>query len=229
MNQNIGENAFQPIRSYVLRGRMTPAQRKIYENIKDSPILLPAGTRSFSRVFPEKKDKYIVEIGFGMGKSTALMAERNPRAGYIGIEVHAPGVARLLWEIKNRELENIRIIHGDALPAAQDMIPPESIDGFHIFFPDPWPKKRHHKRRLITADFLRLLASRLKEGGYIYIVTDWEDYAGQIAEALKEVPEFHIPENPEAVCPRRPETAFEKKGRLAGRKITEIYGIKRKK
>jgi tRNA (guanine-N7-)-methyltransferase len=227
----MSEHAPRPscrIRSYVLRGRMTPAQRKTYENLKGSQILVPPYSAGLSEVFPQKMEAYIVEIGFGMGKSTALMAGKNPAAGYIGIEVHAPGVARLLWEIKNRGLENIRIVYGDAFPALRDMIPPDSIDGVHIFFPDPWPKKRHHKRRLLTADFLRLLASRLKTGGYLYIVTDWQDYAGHIAETLNGVPELEAPENAEAVFPWRPETAFEKKGRLAGRKITEIYRIRRK-
>jgi tRNA (guanine-N7-)-methyltransferase len=134
-------------------------------------------------------------------------------------------VARLLWEIKNRNLENIRIIHGDAFPVLRDMIPPESIDGFHIFFPDPWPKKRHHKRRLVTAEFLRLLAARLKARGYIYIISDWQEYAAHIEETLGGMEEFHIPDNA-APLPWRPETAFEKKGRLAGRAITEIYRIK---
>jgi tRNA (guanine-N7-)-methyltransferase len=230
MNES-GENASGLIRSYAIRSRMTPAQKKTYEAFKDSDLLIPAQGEAGEKrllnpasIFSLPKEKYLVDLGFGMGISTALMAEKNPGAGYIGIEVHAPGIARLLWEIKSRSLENIRIIYGDAFFVLRDMIPPESIDGFHIFFPDPWPKKRHRKRRLVTGGFLRLLASRLGERGYLYIVTDWQDYAGQIAEALGGVPELRVPEN--AVFPWRPETAFEKKGRRAGRVITEIYRVK---
>jgi tRNA (guanine-N7-)-methyltransferase len=233
MNQN-EKKLFGTIRSYVIRGRMTPAQKKTYAAFQDSGLLIfvpetgEIHPLNPPALFPLPKEKYLIDLGFGMGKSTALMAEKNPASGYIGMEVHAPGVARLLWEIENRNLKNIRIIYGDAVPALRDMIPPESIDGFHIFFPDPWPKKRHHKRRLVTGDFLRLLVSRLKAGGYIHIVTDWQDYAGQIEEALGGIPDIHIPET---VCalPWRPETAFEKKGRLAGREIMEIYRIKRRK
>ncbi|MDR1316509.1 MAG: tRNA (guanosine(46)-N7)-methyltransferase TrmB, partial [Spirochaetales bacterium] len=182
MNQS-EEAAGGTIRSYVLRGRMTPAQKKTLAAFQDSGLLIPLPESGSPHplnpvdIFPAPKEKYLIDLGFGMGKSTALMAEKNPASGYIGIEVHAPGIARLLWEIKNRALENVRIIYGDAVPVLQDMIPPESIDGVHIFFPDPWPKKRHHKRRLLTADFLRLLSSRLRAGGYIYIVSDWQDYA----------------------------------------------------
>ncbi|MDR3201377.1 MAG: tRNA (guanosine(46)-N7)-methyltransferase TrmB [Spirochaetales bacterium] len=215
-----------PIRSYVLRSRMTPAQKKAYEKYRDSGRVFTLPASVFPLEFSSRKaaGKLFIEIGFGMGRAIALMAERNPGAEYLGIEVHTPGVARLLWEIETRALDNISIIHADALPAVRDMIQANSVDGFHIFFPDPWPKKRHHKRRLINADFLRLLAGRLREGGYIYIVTDWEDYAGWIQEALAEVPELHI--LPGADIPWRPETAFEKKGRAAGRHIHEIFRVK---
>jgi tRNA (guanine-N7-)-methyltransferase len=212
---------------------MTPAQKKTYAAFRDSGLLIPVPETGDLpginpvELFPAPKEKYFVDLGFGMGASTALMAEKDPASGYVGIEVHAPGVARLLWEIHRRGLENIRIIYGDALRVLRNMIPPESIDGFHIFFPDPWPKKRHHKRRLVTADFLLLLASRLRAGGYVFIVSDWRDYAAQIEQTFGGIREFQIPENP-APLPWRPETAFEKKGRLAGREITEIYRIKRK-
>jgi tRNA (guanine-N7-)-methyltransferase len=163
-----------------------------------------------------------------MGKAIALMAERNPLCGYIGIEVHTPGVARLLWEIENRGLRNIRIIHGDAVCAVRDMLPAGAAAAFHIFFPDPWPKKRHHKRRLLSAEFLRLLAERLTDGGYLYIVTDWEDYAFQVEDALARIPELRRITQREGLVPWRPETAFEKKARAAGRKITEIFCLRTK-
>jgi tRNA (guanine-N7-)-methyltransferase len=210
---------------------MTPAQKKTCAAYMDSGLVIPVPETGAPRplnpaeIFPAPKEKYLVDFGFGMGRSTALMAEKNPAAGYIGIEVHVPGVARLLWEIHNRRLENIRVIHGDGFAAVRDMLAAKSIDGFHIFFPDPWPKKRHHKRRLLTEGFLRLLASRLKTGGYLYIVTDWQDYAVQVEEALLGIPELPGVPAPAARVPWRPETAFEKKGISAGRSIHEIFRV----
>ena len=220
----------QPVKSYVLRSRMTPAQRKAYEAFKDSGALitLPEGGEPFppAALFPEAKEKYIVEIGFGMGQSLALMAEGEPGYGYIGIEVHAPGVARLLWEIGSRGLTNVRIFQGDAVPAVRFLLPPESVDAFHVFFPDPWPKKRHHKRRLVTTEFLGLLASRLRAGGYVYIVTDWADYAEAIASVGCEARGLVRSEAAVSGVPRRPETAFERKAHAAGRGIEEFVFVK---
>ena len=218
------------IRSYVLRSRMTPAQKKTHAAFPDSGALIPAGEESSApldlpALFPFPCEKYIVEIGFGMGKALALMAQENPAAGYVGVEVHTPGVARLLWEIENRGLKNVRIIHGDAAIAVR-RLSAASTDAFHIFFPDPWPKKRHNKRRLLSPDFLRLLSSRLVAGGYQYIITDWEDYAAQVKEALAEVPDLRVVPDPCGLAPWRPETAFEKKGRDAGRSICEIFCVK---
>ena len=224
------ESAACRVRSYVLRSRMTPAQKKTYAAFRNSGTLVPAGDEGsppleLRALFPLPRNKYIVEIGFGMGKTLALMAQKNPAAGYIGMEVHTPGMARLLWEIENRQLKNVRIIHGDADVAVRRLAA-ESVDAFHIFFPDPWPKKRHHKRRLLSPEFLRLLCSRLKTGGCLYIVTDWEDYAAQIEEALAEIPGLRHALDPRGLAPWRPETAFEKKGREAGRSIREIFCIK---
>jgi tRNA (guanine-N7-)-methyltransferase len=169
----------------------------------------------------------IVEIGFGMGLATALIAGENPAQNYIGIEVHRPGIGRLLWEIGQRSLSNIRIIEHDAAEVFEKMIPPRSLEGIHLFFPDPWPKKRHHKRRLIKRPFTAVLAAGLKPGGYLYMVTDWEDYA---AWALAELGAtdglvnvcdgFAPPQN------WRPRTAFEKKGLAKNHQVKELFFYK---
>lgn len=217
------------IRSYVLRqGKITKAQAKAYATWKDTYCIPFAEGRllDFSTLFPEQ-ERVVLEIGFGMGEATAQLAEKFPRVGFLGIEVHTPGVGKLLWEIQHRKLTNVRIIQADALRVLQEMIPLESLDGVHIFFPDPWPKKRHHKRRLITNDFLTLVSSRMKEGAYLYMVTDWEDYALWILEAVSQCPSLKNPYGTFAPpIPWRPKTAFEQKGIRAGRRIHEIYVVK---
>jgi len=217
------------IRSYVLRqGKITKAQAKAYAEWKDTYCIPYEKGKflNFHTLFPER-EQVVLEIGFGMGEATAELAEKLPRLGFLGIEVHTPGVGRLLWEIRRRELSNVRIIQADALFVLQDMILPESLDGVHIFFPDPWPKKRHHKRRLITKEFLTLVSSRMKEGAYLYIVTDWEDYAFWILDTVSQCPRLKNPHDAfSPPLPWRPKTAFEQKGIRAGRKIREIYAIK---
>jgi tRNA (guanine-N7-)-methyltransferase len=169
----------------------------------------------------------IVEIGFGMGAATALIARANPEKNYLGLEVHRPGIGRLLWEIGRRGLSNIRIIEHDAVEVMEKMIPPASLEGIHLFFPDPWPKKRHHKRRLIRRPFTDTLAEKLRPGGYLYMVTDWEDYA---LRALSELSATGTLENPSGgfAPPRgwRPETKFERKGLDKGHEVRELYFIR---
>jgi tRNA (guanine-N7-)-methyltransferase len=172
----------------------------------------------------------IAEIGFGMGSATALIAEQNPGKNYLGIEVHRPGIGRLLWEIDRRGLANIRIIEGDAADVMRVLVPDRSLAGIHIFFPDPWPKKRHHKRRLITFPFTALLARKLAlsappvRAGYVYAVTDWEDYARWILEELSRTP--GLKNTCDGFAERqiwRPETKFERKGREKNHRVWELF------
>ena len=166
----------------------------------------------------------IVEIGFGMGAATAIIAEKNPDINYVGIEVHRPGVGRLLGEIKKRNLKNIYIIEHDAIEVLQQMVVDGSVDGLHIFFPDPWQKKKHHKRRLIQRPRTDLLASKLAPGGYLYFVTDWQEYAESALEELSKTP--GLKNKYESFAPHqnwRPETKFEKKGLEQDRTISELY------
>jgi len=202
------------IKSFVRRqGKFTDAQKKAYDELgKRFLIQFSDNNIDFATVFGNSN--YVtMEIGFGAGFATAEIAEANPEKNYIGIEVHRPGIGRLLWEIEKRGLSNIRIIEYDAAIAVKKMIPPVSLEAIHIFFPDPWPKKRHRKRRLIQRPFTETLAGSLFPGGYLYMVTDWEDYALHALEELnatsnlQNMYQYFAP--PQSW---RPRTRFEAKG-----------------
>jgi len=213
------------IRSFVLRGgRLTNAQQRSYNALSEK-FLIPYEEKllDFAGIFGNG-NPVIVEIGFGMGKATALIAEENPDTNYIGLDIHKPGIGRLLWEIEQRSLSNVRIIEHDAAEVFQNMIPENSLYGAHIFFPDPWPKKRHHKRRLIQRPFTDCIASRLKPGGYIYMVSDWQDYAQWALAALTDTE--HLVNEYEGFSPPqswRPLTSFEKKGLDKKHEIKELF------
>jgi tRNA (guanine-N7-)-methyltransferase len=223
------------IKSYVKRlGRFTDAQKKAYDSLAGQFIIpVSQDYLNLSKIFPaqaQKEDTFSVtmEIGFGAGFATAEIAQANQEKNYLGIEVHRPGIGRLLWEIEKRSLTNIRIIEYDAVHAAQKMIPPGSLEAIHIFFPDPWPKKRHCKRRLVQRPFTETLANCLKSGGYLYMVTDWEDYALHAMEELNasavlknEYKDFAPPQT------WRPNTRFEQKGLAKEHVIRELI-FKRK-
>ena len=215
------------IRSYVLRsGRGTSAQQRAYDSLSER-FIIPFENKpmDYAAIFGSG-NPVIAEIGFGMGTATAVIAEENPGKNYLGIEVHRPGIGRLLWEIEQRSLSNIRIIEHDAVEVFQKMIPPSSLEGIHLFFPDPWPKKRHHKRRLVQKPFTHTLAAALEPNGYLYMVTDWEDYAQW---ALEELGTTNSLVN---TCdgfaePRewRPRTSFERKGLAKDHQVRELFFI----
>jgi tRNA (guanine-N7-)-methyltransferase len=162
----------------------------------------------------------VLEIGFGMGETTAQIAAAHPEIDYLGIEVHTPGVGSLLNRIDALGLHNVRVIQHDAVEVLEHMLPPGSLDGVHVFFPDPWPKKRHHKRRLIQRAFVALLASRMKPGAYVHVATDWEDYAQQILEVLSGEQALENTTHGFAPRPeRRPETKFERRGVALGHRV----------
>lgn len=212
------------IRSYVLRqGRMSVAQTRAYETLfaryalpySAEPIDLDA---AFGRPAPKT-----LEIGFGMGETTAAIAHAHPDTDYLGIEVHSPGVGSLLKQIDDLALRNVRIVQHDAVEVVQHMLAPGSLDAIHVFFPDPWPKKRHHKRRLIQPPFASLLASRLKTGGYIHLATDWHEYAEQMLEVLRGEP--LLTNTAEGYAPRpeyRPLTKFEQRGLRLGHGVWDV-------
>lgn len=170
--------AQRPIRSFVLRqGRLSPAQDRACRELlpvygveyAPAPLDLDA---TFGRHAP-----VVLEIGFGMGETTAAIAAAQPEVDFLGIEVHGPGVGALLARVASAGLANVRVIRHDAVEVVTHMLPPDSLAGVHVFFPDPWPKKRHHKRRLLQPAFVHLIAQRLAPGGYLHAATDWEDYA----------------------------------------------------
>lgn len=224
-------SAHRPIRSFVLRqGRVSNAQSRYYEELM--PVWgIPYRSEGLdlSAAFGREAPK-ILEIGFGMGETTATIAAAHPENDYLGVEVHTPGVGSLLKEIAERGLSNVRVIQHDAVEVLQHMIAPESLAGAHIFFADPWPKKRHHKRRLIQPPLVALLASRLKAGGYLHCATDWEDYAMQQLAVLSAEPLLAntAPEGEFAPRPDyRPLTKFENRGLRLGHGVWDVVFRKR--
>jgi tRNA (guanine-N7-)-methyltransferase len=184
--QNKEELKKRPIRTYILRqGRITAAQTKaIQDNFQKHAVIFENKIINFGDIFKNKNSDLILEIGFGMGASTAEIAKSNLNKNYIAIEVHSPGVGNLLKLIEEDDISNLKIIQHDAVEVLNLMIRNDSLDGIHIFFPDPWPKKRHHKRRLIQSNLLKLIAQKIKKTGYLHIATDWEDYAVWIIDLL---------------------------------------------
>ncbi len=167
-------------RSYSLRGnRMTRAQTLAMAQSWDRYAIKIKSELNLNQIFPEKT-KVIMEIGSGMGEATAQIAKANPEVGYVAVEMHSPGLAALLILINQMELENIRLIREDATYLLANHIPDNSLDGIHLLFPDPWPKNRQHKRRIVQSEFIEMVGRKLKPGGFIHIATDWQPYADWI-------------------------------------------------
>ena len=212
------------IRSFVLRqGRVSVAQARHHaEGMPRWGLPYAAGPLDLDAVFGRCAPR-ILEIGFGMGETTAAIAAAHPDTDFIGVEVHTPGVGSLLKEIAVRELANVRIVQHDAMEVARDMIAPASLAGIHVFFPDPWPKKRHHKRRLIRPGFVALLATRLAPGGYLHCATDWEEYAEWIVGVLGGEPLLENTADRYAPRPTyRPPTKFEQRGVRLGHGVWDV-------
>jgi tRNA (guanine-N7-)-methyltransferase len=221
---NESERPHGHIRSYVLRqGRVSNAQLRYHEEMmpkvgipyRPAPLDLAA---AFGRKAPT-----VLEIGFGMGETTAAIATTRPDIDYLALEVHTPGVGSLLKLIAEGNLTNLRVIQHDAVEVVRAMLAPGSLTGIHVFFPDPWPKKRQQKRRLIQPDFVALLASRLAPGGYFHCATDWEEYAHQMLAVLGG--EASLENTAEGFAPRpdyRPLTKFEQRGLRLGHGVWDV-------
>lgn len=218
------------IRSFVLRqGHLSTAQRRAVDTLLPRyGIPYVARPLDLEHAFGRSAPK-ILEIGFGMGDSTATIAAVHPETDYLTLEVHTPGVGNLLKLIDAQSINNIRIIQHDAVEVLRDMIPDASLDGVHIFFPDPWHKARHHKRRLIQSPFIEKLVQKIKPGGYIHAATDWQEYAEQILDVFSKEP---LLENTAAdYAPRpdyRPLTKFEQRGIRLGHGVWDLV-FRRKK
>ena len=225
--ENISKEEFvkRPIRSFVLRqGRLTHGQQRALDELMPvfgipyAPALL-----ELDAVFGRTDSLKILEIGFGMGDSTAKIAQIQPERDFLGVEVHAPGVGSLLKQIGELQLKNQRIIQHDAVEVLKHMIADASLDGVHIFFPDPWHKKRHHKRRLIQAEFVKLLCNKLKVGAYIHVATDWQEYAEWVLEVLQQEPLLENTVQDYAPKPDyRPLTKFENRGIKLGHGVWDL-------
>jgi tRNA (guanine-N7-)-methyltransferase len=212
------------IRSFVLRqGRISTAQQRAYYELSPRYAVAYSDTiMDWQQIFGRSASK-ILEIGFGMGTATAHIAKMQPAQDYLGVEVHTPGVGALMRLLAAEQLSNVRIIQHDAVEVLRDMIEPGALDGVHIFFPDPWPKKRHHKRRLIQPALLQLLATRLKVGGYLHLATDWQEYAEWMLEMLSAESMLRNSVDGYADKPAyRPETKFERRGLNLGHGVWDI-------
>ena len=221
----------RPIRSFVLRGgRMTAAQQRAYDR---------EWTRRGLDYSPQTLDlealfgpgtPCVLEVGFGMGQSLAEMAAASPDKGFIGVEVHRPGVGRLLHLLAEQEIDNVRVFCHDAVEILRDCIAVDALDTVQVFFPDPWHKKRHNKRRLIQPAFVDLAVSRLRPGGTLHLATDWEPYAEQMLEVLSAHPHLLNTAGTDAYATRsgrRPLTHFEQRGTRLGHGVRDLLFRKR--
>jgi tRNA (guanine-N7-)-methyltransferase len=214
------------IRSFVLRqGRMSPAQQRACDELLPRYGVAPVAPLDWSVVFG-RAAPVVLEIGFGMGETTAAIAAAKPDVDFLGVEMHLPGVGALLRRIDERQLTNVRIVRDDAVDVVA-MIAPASLAGIHVYFPDPWPKKRHHKRRLLQAAFVHALAARLADGGYLHVATDWQPYADEILAVLTAEPA--LCNTAEGFAPRpawRPLTKFEQRGIARGHAVFDLLFTK---
>lgn len=213
------------IRSFIRRqGRVTAGQQQALDNYWDKYCLDPKLDYDYRQVF-QRSAPLIVEIGFGNGESLAEMAAANPQLDYIGIEVHRPGVGHLMLQLEQKGLSNVRIYHHDAIEILEQKIADHSLAGVHLFFPDPWHKKRHHKRRIVRPSFVQLLNKKLQTGGYFHAATDWQNYAEHMLPILSAEAGLINASPTQDYCPRpeyRPLTKFEKRGLNLGHGVWDL-------
>jgi tRNA (guanine-N7-)-methyltransferase len=222
------------------RGHFTSGQRSAYERLLQVYGIDYRNERLDPVACFGRHAPLVLEIGFGMGETTASIAAARPDTDFLGVEVYPAGVGSLLLRIETQRLGNLRIVQHDAVEVVRDMLAPDSVAGIHVFFPDPWPKARHHKRRLIRPAFVSLLASRLKPGGYLHCATDWEHYAVQMLSVLSGEPLLANTAGPvrladtAAQCagfaPRpeyRPQTKFERRGLRLGHQVWDVVFVRR--
>jgi tRNA (guanine-N7-)-methyltransferase len=214
----------RPIRSYVLRqGRFSAAQQRAHAELMPRlGVAYAPQPLDFEALFG-RNAPVTLEVGSGMGETTVRIAADHPERDYLAIEVHAPGVGSLLRQVSELGLTNVRVVQHDAVEVLRDMIPESSLAGIHVFFPDPWPKKRHHKRRLIQPPFAQLAASRLAQRGIFHVATDWEEYAYHVLEVLTHTPQLANTAEAFAARPAtRPQTKFERRGLGLGHGVWDI-------
>lgn len=225
----VREGKERQIKSYVLRNNVLDDKDKeiVTKYFPSNGLFFENEPMDYKKVFGNE-NPVVIEIGFGMGDSTAKIAMVRPEVNFIGLEVYLKGYVKLLNLLGSYGIKNVKIMRFNAVDVLNVMIPDNSVDGFHVFFPDPWPKKKHHKRRIMNQDFLNLLARKLKKGGYFYMVTDWEEYAEEVLALVDNEPLLMNPHNGFAPPVKwRPTTKFEKKGMEKDYNINEIWFEKR--
>ncbi len=220
----------RPVRSFVLRGgRLTVAQQRALDELWPRYGIEPGNepldlAREFGNQAP-----VVLDIGFGNGDSTWLMAQARPDENFLGVEVHRPGVGHLLLKLEEHGLENVRVACADAVEFLQSRLADASLAGARLYFPDPWPKKRHHKRRIVQPDFVALLARKLAPGGVLHMATDWTPYADHMLEVLSACPAFSNQSASNTWCPRpawRPLTRYEKRGERLGHEVRDLLFVR---
>ena len=212
--------SLRTIRSFARRsGRITVAQKKAWDKYWAVYGINPeAGPLDLSTLFQNNNQRFVLEIGFGNGENLVDCAKKDPNSNFIGIEVYPSGIGQCLINANKYDLKNLRLLCNDAVDVFNKQIANESLDVINIFFPDPWPKKRHHKRRLISEDFIVLIKSKLRQNGLVHICTDWADYGRDISALFESMKEF----KPLEKFPKRLHTKFEKKGLASGHSIYEF-------
>ena len=216
-----------PIRSFVIRsGRMTDAQRAgLDSHLEQWGLTLSEQEIDYAKVF-DNQNPIVMEIGFGMGDSLAIMAENKPEQNFIGVEVHSPGIGRLLSLVDNKNLKNVRVFNDDAVKVLKQCTPKKSLSRLNLYFPDPWHKTKHHKRRLVQLPFLALIHSRLSDGGLFHFATDWQPYAEYVVKLMAEQSLFeNVAGDDLYVSPAdydRPETKFERRGQKLGHGVWDM-------
>ncbi len=220
----------RPIRSFVLReGRMTPGQKNAWKSLWPVYGVEPAGEMLDLPALFGNPDPVYLEIGFGNGDALLERASREPAHNQLGIEVHRPGVGHLLNLANARRLRNIRLIRDDAVDVLRGSIPDASLAGVYLFFPDPWHKKKHHKRRIVSPAFIDQIARVLRPGGFLHVATDWEDYARHVLAVMGDRDDFINQAGDALFIPRpddRPLTRFEQRGRRLGHGVRDMLFIK---
>lgn len=217
------------IRSFVRReGRITRAQQEALARLGDSYIISGRDLHDLDEVFRRRAPRAL-EIGFGMGDALAVMAKSHPHIDYLGIEVHRPGIGSLLLKLEKDAIDNVRIVCADAVEILSHYLPDASLDAVYLYFPDPWPKKRHHKRRIVQPEFASMLWRKLKPGGVFHMATDWDDYARCMLAVMEATPGYANAAGSGAFSPRpleRPLTNFERRGRCLGHVVRDLVFIR---
>src|SRR5438105_6235635 len=219
----------RPIRSYGLRqGRLSPAQRRACDDLFPLyGVPFSNETVDWTRIFG-RASPLTLEIGFGMGETTAVIADAHRDVDFIAVDVHLPGIGSLLNRVEAFRLTNVRVVRHDAVDVVNTMIAPSSLAAVHVFFPDPWPKKRHHKRRLLKPDFVQALAERLAPQGYVHVVTDWREYADEVLATMRAEPLLINTVDDFAPRPEwRPLTKFEARGQKLGHETFDLIFARR--